>query len=84
MKTKSLEQEKINSNIIIQKSAYKMARAMYNAFNVGEIKDGKTTPEWEEYRKTKSELGKVINEQLEKYANTNKITRRKKNNIIKY
>jgi len=58
--------DKINSNIKIQTSAYKMAEARSKAFIVGEIKDGKTTEDWKEYRKIKTELGNIIGMELDK------------------
>lgn len=56
----------IKANISIQKSAYEMANARDKAFKVGEIKDGKTTDEWKEYRKSKVKLSNTISTQLDK------------------
>jgi len=63
----------INSNIKIQKSAYKLADIRSKAFIIGEIKDGKTTEEWKEYRKVKSELNNIIDKELKNfYSQTRK------------
>lgn len=54
----------INANISIQKVAYEMANARDKAFKAGEIKDGKTTDEWNEYRKAKVKLSQVISQSI--------------------
>lgn len=70
--TQEMKIQKINSNIRIQKSAYKMADARSKAFIAGEIKDNKTTEEWKVYRTTKSELSNVIDKELKKLISQTK------------
>jgi hypothetical protein len=57
---------KINPNIAIQKVAYAMALARDRAFKAGEIKDGKTTNEWLDYREAKVKLSQTIADQIQK------------------
>lgn len=54
----------IKASISIQKVAYEMANARDKAFKAGEIKDGKTTNEWKEYRKAKVKLSQEISQSI--------------------
>jgi len=66
MTISKLQSEAVNANIIIQKVAYEMSNARDKAFKAGEIKDGKTTVEWEEYRQAKVKLSQTIADQIQK------------------